>query len=93
VVGWHQLGKFRRKNLTKTRDRLGSYLQVVTAPFSRFFVKTTPNCCLTGVVTLFCVQSDHVVRLFSALAIYSIAGEATFLVAFTLAENALPLRV
>ena len=68
MVGWHQLGKFCCKNLAKTRDYVGGNLEVVTTPFSRFFIKTTPNCCLTGVVAHFCMLKDRVFKLFSALA-------------------------
>jgi hypothetical protein len=57
-------GKFCCKNLAKTRDQWSSALELVTAPFSRFFIKTTPNCCLTGVVAL-----CQFFELFCALAI------------------------
>jgi hypothetical protein len=66
--GWHQLGKFCCKNLAKTRDWFGSDLELVAAPFSRFFIKTTPNCCLTGVVALLRMLRGLFFKQFRALA-------------------------
>jgi hypothetical protein len=48
------------QNLAKKRDHVGSNLEMAAAPFSRFFIKTTPNCCLTGVAALFCVQRGRI---------------------------------
>jgi hypothetical protein len=43
LVGWRQLGNLGCKNLAKTRDYFVSDLELVTAPFSRFFIPSTPN--------------------------------------------------
>jgi hypothetical protein len=53
AVGLRQLGNLCCKNLAKTRGQIGSNREMVTAPFSRFFIPSTPNCHLTGVVSLF----------------------------------------
>jgi hypothetical protein len=52
LAGLRQLGNLGCKNIAKTRGQLGSDLQIVTAPFSIFFIPSTPNYRLTGVIAL-----------------------------------------
>jgi hypothetical protein len=73
-------GKFRCKNLAKTRDWFGRNLQLVSAPFSRFFIKTTPNYRLTGVCSFRDRLGTTISSLFSPLAQQNIAGAATVFV-------------
>jgi hypothetical protein len=40
------------KNLAKTPEHLGSNLEVATAPFSRFFITSTPNYRWIGILSL-----------------------------------------
>jgi hypothetical protein len=51
LVGLRQLGNLGCKNIAKTRGQLGSDLKMVTAPFSIFFIPSTPNYRFTGVVS------------------------------------------
>jgi hypothetical protein len=51
LVGLRQLGNLGCKNITKTRGFVGSDLEIVAAPFSIFFIPSTPNYRLTGVVS------------------------------------------
>jgi hypothetical protein len=51
VVGLRQLGNLGCKNIAKTRGQLGSDLDMVTAPFSIFFIPSTPNYRFTDVVS------------------------------------------
>jgi hypothetical protein len=44
TVGWLAAsGKLRCQKLARTREQFSSNLELVTAPFSRFFIRTTPN--------------------------------------------------
>jgi hypothetical protein len=43
LVGLRQLGNLGCKNLAKTRGHLGSDLEMAAAPFSIFFIPSTPN--------------------------------------------------
>jgi hypothetical protein len=50
LVGLRKLGNLGCKNIAKTRGQLGSHLEMVTAPFSIFFIPSTPNYRSNGVV-------------------------------------------
>jgi hypothetical protein len=52
LEGLRQLGNLGCKNIAKTRGFVGKDLEMVTAPFSIFFIPSTPNYRLTGVVSL-----------------------------------------
>jgi hypothetical protein len=51
LVGLRQLGNLGCKNIAKTRGQLDSDLEMAAAPFSIFFIPSTPNYRLTGVVS------------------------------------------